>query len=62
MTPPTLFGLMAALAVFVLVIVLLQDRREMVTVAMTSERVPAGRHDHRVDGGTGRDPGVGQLQ
>ena len=42
MTPTTLFGLMAALAVFVLVIVLLQDRREMVTVAMTSERVPAG--------------------
>ena len=42
MTPPTMFGLMAALAVFVLVIVLLQDRREMVSVAMTSERVPAG--------------------
>src|ERR1700749_4084270 len=42
MTPPTLFGLMAALAVFVLVIVLLQDRREVVTVAMTSERWPAG--------------------
>ena len=42
MTPTTLFGLMAALAVFVLVIALLQDRREMVTVAMTSERVPAG--------------------
>ena len=42
MTPTTLFGLMAALAVFVLVIVLLQDRREMVRVAMTSERVPAG--------------------
>jgi hypothetical protein len=42
MTPTTLFGLMAALAVFVLVTVLLQDRREMVMVAMTSERVPAG--------------------
>ena len=42
MTPPTMFGLMAALAVFVLVVVLLQDRREMVAVAMTSERVPAG--------------------
>lgn len=42
MTPPTMFGLMAALAVFVLVALLLQDRREMVAVAMTSERVPAG--------------------
>ena len=37
-----MFGLVAALLVFVLTAVLLRDRREMVTVAVASERIPAG--------------------
>jgi Flp pilus assembly protein CpaB len=41
-TVSTVIGLVAALLVFVLVAVLLRDRREMVTVAVASERIPAG--------------------
>lgn len=39
---PTVIGLVAALLVFVLVALVLRDRREMVDVAVTTERVPAG--------------------
>jgi hypothetical protein len=38
----TVVGLVAALLVFVLTAVLLRDRREMVEVAVASERIPAG--------------------
>jgi Flp pilus assembly protein CpaB len=41
-TVSTVIGLVAALLVFVLVAVVLRDRREMVTVAVASERIPAG--------------------
>ena len=37
-----MFGLLAALFVFVLAALLLRDRREMVTVAVATERIPAG--------------------
>ena len=45
-TVSTVIGLVAALLVFVLTAVLLRDRREMVTVAVASERIPAGDDDH----------------
>ena len=41
-TVSTVVGLVAALLVFVLTAVLLRDRREMVEVAVASERIPAG--------------------
>ena len=41
-TVSTVIGLVAALLVFVLMALLLRDRREMVTVAVASERIPAG--------------------
>ena len=41
-TMSTVIGVVAALLVFVLAALLLRDRREMVTVAVTTERIPAG--------------------
>jgi hypothetical protein len=41
-TLSTVIGVVAALLVFVLTAVLLRDRREMVSVAVASERIPAG--------------------
>src|SRR5258706_12929803 len=41
-TMSTVVGLVAALLVFVLTAVLLRDRRELVSVAVASERIPAG--------------------
>ena len=38
----TVIGLVAALLAFALTAVLLRDRREMVTVAVAPERIPAG--------------------
>ena len=41
-TMSTVIGLIAALLAFALTAVLLRDRREMVTVAVAAERIPAG--------------------
>jgi Flp pilus assembly protein CpaB len=41
-TVGTVFGVVAALLAFVLTVVLLRDRREMVTVAVATERIPVG--------------------
>ena len=41
-TVSTVIGLVAALLAFALTAVLLRERREMVTVAVAAERIPAG--------------------